>query len=114
MFIEVSIFIGILCWTMSSIMTAAMFGAMISPEKPKLLSRIIITCLLLIPSLIIIPLSLVATILLSIILIVLLLTTFGIKITLELLRDGIPEIDDDGNIIEVEEPITTPPTAPWV
>ena len=50
----------------------------------------------------------------SIILIVLLLTTFGIKITLELLRDGIPEIDDDGNIIEVEEPITTPPTAPWV
>jgi len=110
MLIEVSVFVGILCWVISSIMIAAMFGAMFSPDKQKLTTRIIVSCLLLIPSIIIIPLSFAAFILLSIICTVLGLTIFGMKIALELLRDGIPEVDDDGNIIEPK----VSSTAPWV
>ena len=41
-----------------------------------------------------------------------LISIFGIRIAIELIRDGVPEMDDDGNIIE-EKPQTNP-TAPWV
>jgi len=40
------------------------------------------------------------------------ISIFGIRIALELIVDGIPEMDEDGNYIEKEEVIK--PTAPWV
>ena len=110
MLLEIFIVIGVICWTLSAIVMAATFGAMFSPDKPKMVSRIVISSLLLVPSMLLIPLSFVAFILLSIIL-VLGLTIFGIRITIELLRDGIPEMDDDGNIIEE---VQVSSTAPWV
>jgi|TARA_R110002020_G_scaffold210891_4_gene417157 cytochrome c oxidase assembly protein Cox11 len=110
MLVEISVFVGILCWVISAIMIAAMIGAMFSPDKQKVTTRIIISCLLLVPSIVIIPLSFAAFILLSVICTVLGLTIFGIRIALELLRDGIPEMDENGNIIEVE----STSTAPWV
>ena len=111
MLLEIFIVIGVICWTLSAIVMAAPFGAMFSPDKPKMVSRIVISSLLLVPSMLLIPLSFVAFILLSIIFLVLGLTIFGIRITIELLRDGIPEMDDDGNIIEE---VQVSSTAPWV
>ena len=110
MLVEVSVFVVILCWAISAIMLAAMFGAMFTPDKEKFTTRIIISCLLLVPSIVIVPLSFASFILLSIMCTVLGLTIFGVRIALELLRDGIPEMDEDGNFIEKE----VGPTAPWV
>jgi hypothetical protein len=43
---------------------------------------------------------------------IILISIFGIRTAIELVRDGVPEMDDDGNIIEKKAP--TAPTAPWV
>ena len=89
---------------------AAMLGAMFSPVKQKLITRIVIAVLLLIPCLVLIPLSFAVSILFFLFVFILGLTIFGIRISLELLIDGIPEIDKDGNLVE---PGPTH-TAPWV
>ena len=110
MLIQVSLCIGVLCWLMSSVLLAAMFGAMFVPDKQNLISRSIISFLILIPTTVLVPLSFAACLLLCAVGIILGLTIYGIRIALELIVDGIPEIDDDGNIVEPE----VKPSAPWV
>jgi len=107
------IIVGILVWVMTSIMFAATCGAMFAPTKRKIISRSIISCLLLIPCLVVVPLGFVAGIILSLIIFIVGISIFGIKIACELIRDGIPEIDEDGNIIEEEVKETTI-SPPWV
>ncbi len=112
MLLNTGIIVGIICWIITSVLLAAMFGAMFSPDKEKITSRIIISSLLLVPSLAIVPLSFAAFIILSIMCFIVLISIFGIRTAVELVRDGVPEMDDDGNIIEKKTPIA--PTAPWV
>tara|TARA_R100001129_G_scaffold15094_1_gene9806 strand:- start:455 stop:793 length:339 start_codon:yes stop_codon:yes gene_type:complete len=112
MLLNTGIIVGIICWAITSVLLAAMFGAMFSPDKEKITSRIIISSLLLVPSLAIVPLSFAAFIILSIMCFIILISIFGIRTAVELVRDGVPEMDDDGNIIEKKAP--TAPTAPWV
>tara|TARA_R100001244_G_scaffold21568_1_gene22865 strand:- start:345 stop:677 length:333 start_codon:yes stop_codon:yes gene_type:complete len=110
MLIQVSLCFGVLCWLIASVLLAAMFGAMFVPDKENLISRSIISFLILIPTIVLVPLSFAACLLLCVIGIILVLTIYGIRVALELIIDGIPEVDDDGNIVE-------PPgasTAPWV
>jgi hypothetical protein len=110
MLLNTGIIVGIVCWVITSVLLAAMFGAMFSPDKEKITSRIIISSLLLIPSLAIVPLSFAAFILLCIMSFIVLISIFGIRTAVELVRDGVPEMDEDGNIIEN----SPKPTAPWV
>ena len=110
MLIQVSLCFGALCWLIASVLLAAMFGAMFVPDKENLISRSIISFLILIPTIVLVPLSFVACFLLCVVGIILVLTIYGIRIALELIVDGIPEIDDNGNI--VEPPVES--TAPWV
>lgn len=111
MLLNVCIIVGVVCWIITSVLLAAMFGAMFAPDKERLISRVIISFLLLIPSLAVVPLSFVACLILCVISFIVLISIFGIRIVIELIRDGIPEIDEDGNIIE-NKPATH--TAPWV
>ena len=112
MLLNPCIIVGIICWVITSVLMAAMFGAMFSPDKEKFTSRVIISSLLLVPSLAIVPLSFAAFIILCIMSFIILISIFGIRTAIELVRDGVPEMDDDGNIIEKKAP--TAPTAPWV
>ena len=100
---------GVLCWVIISFMRATMLGAMFSPDKEKLVIRIILSSLFFVPCVLLVPLGFAAFIILTIIGFIIGITIFGIKIALELLVDGIPEMDDDGNIVE-----RTTSTAPWV
>tara|TARA_R110000751_G_scaffold107862_1_gene204365 strand:- start:158 stop:439 length:282 start_codon:yes stop_codon:yes gene_type:complete len=93
-------------------MLASMFGAMFSPDRDKFVSRIIISVFLLVPSLIIVPLSFAACMMLIVILIIVGVSVFGIRIALEFLIKGIPEVDEQGNIVENIPEVK--PTAPWV
>ena len=104
--------VGVLVWVMSSILFAVTFGAMFASDKSKIVARSIISALLLIPCLLIVPLGFIAGIILFIIAFILGVTIFGVRIVIELIVDGIPEMDEDGNYIEEEEVIK--PTAPWV
>ena len=99
------IVVGVLVWAMSSILFAVTFGAMFAPDKNKIVSRSIISALL------IVPLGFVAGIILLIIAFILGITIFGVRIVIELIVDGIPEMDDDGNYVVEEE---KHPTAPWI
>ena len=105
------IVIGILVWVLTSIMFAAICGAMFAPTKRKIISRSIISTLLLIPCLVIVPLGFVAGIILTIIIFITGISIFGVRIVCELIKDGIPELDEDGNIIQEQEPPSSPP---WV
>ena len=109
MLIQVSLCFGVLCWLMASVLLAAMFGAMFVPDKENLISRSIISFLILIPTIVLVPLSFAACLLLCVVGIILVLTIYGIRIALELIVDGIPEVDDDGNI--VKPPVK--PSVPW-
>jgi|TARA_R110002020_G_scaffold230032_1_gene440807 hypothetical protein len=111
MLLNTSIIVAIVCWVITAVLMAAAIGAMFSPDKEKLFSRLIISSLLLIPSLAIVPLSFAAFILLCIMSFIILISIFGIRTAIELIRDGVPEMDEDGNIIEDK---TVKPTAPWV
>ena len=111
--ISVLIFLGVLIWAMTSVMIAATFGAAFAPDKPKIISRSIISLLILIPTLIIVPLGFVAGIILTFILFIIGISIFGVRIVCELIVDGIPEMDDDGNYIE-SEPEQTSVSPPWV
>ena len=94
-------------------MFATALGAMFAPSKSKIISRSIISCLLLVPCLVVVPLGFAAGIIISIIAFIIGISIFGVKIACELIRDGIPEIDEDGNIIEEEVKETTV-SPPWV
>jgi len=107
------IIVGILVWVMTSIMFAATCGAMFAPTKRKIISRSIISCLLLVPCLVVVPLGFAAGMIIFIIAFIIGISIFGIKVACELIRDGIPEIDEDGNIIEEEVKETTV-SPPWV
>ena len=112
MLINIFGIIGILVWIIFAVMLAAMFGAMFAPDKEKITGRIIISALLLLPSLILVPLSFAACLMLAVIFIIVGVSVFGIRITVELLVQGIPEVDEQGNIIENIPEVK--PTAPWV
>jgi hypothetical protein len=109
--LNILIVVGILVWGMTSIMMAAVCGAMFAPDKPKIISRSIISFLLLIPTLVVVPLGFAASIILSIIIFIVGISIFGVRIVCELIVDGIPEMDEDGNYIEKKE---SPSTAPWI
>ena len=110
MLLNTSIVVGAVCWIITAVLLAAMLGAMFAPDKNKMVSRIVISSLFLIPSIAVIPLSFAAFILLSIMFFIILISIFGIRIAIELIRDGVPEMDEDGNLIET--PVIKP-TAPW-
>ena len=57
MLINIFSIIGIIVWAITAVMFAATLGAMFVPDKEKITSRIIISSLLLLPSIAIIPLS---------------------------------------------------------
>ncbi len=92
-------------------MLAAMIGAMFAPDKPKLTSRCILSGVLFLPALALVPLSFAACILLFTIAFILGITVWGTRIALELIVEGIPEMDDEGNVVESSP---SPNTAPWV
>ena len=107
--VQVSITVGVVCWVITAFMAATMLGAMFSPDKEKLINRIILSTLFFIPCLLLVPLGFAAFIILSAIAFIIGITIFGFRIALELIVDGIPEMDDDGNFVERPSP-----TAPWV
>jgi len=111
MLFQISVGVGILCWLSASIMVAAIFGAMFAPDKPKLISRCAISAILFIPALVLVPLSFATCILIIAIAFILCLTIWGVRMALELLVEGIPEMDDQGNIIDSTVKAST---APWV
>jgi len=112
MLINISCIIGIIVWAITAVMVAAALGAMFVPDKEKLTGRIIISALLLVPSLAIIPLSFAACLIIIAIFFIVGVSVFGIRIALELVVDGIPEVDEEGNIVERAPSVK--PTAPWV
>ena len=67
----------------------------------------------LIPCLFVVPVGFAAGIILSIIIFIIGITIFGVRIACELIKDGIPEMDEDGNYIEKETEQTTV-SPPWV
>ena len=89
-------------------MLASMMGAMFAPDKSKVTARSILSVLLLAPTMIVVPLGFTAGILLAIIAFIVCVTIYGVRIICELIKDGIPEMDDDGNIIEKETTVSPP------
>jgi len=89
-------------WGVSSLLIASMFAAMFAPEKEQILLRSFYITLLLVPALILIPLSFAVFTLVSAMIIILVSTVVGLKATGELVVNGIPEIDENGNL----DPIT--------
>ena len=112
MFLQIIITIGFVCWVSASIMLVATFGAMFAPDKQKIISRCVLSAILFLPALALVPLSFAACALLVTIAFILGITIWGIRTAIELLIDGIPEMDDEGNIIEPKTTETN--TAPWV
>jgi len=108
--VQVSITVGVVCWVITAFMAATMLGAMFSPDKEKLITRVILSALFFIPCLLLVPLSFAAFIILVTIGFIVGITIFGVRTALELVIDGIPEMDEEGNIVERQ----TSPTAPWV
>jgi len=89
-------------WCVSSLLIASMFAAMFAPEKEQLLQRSFYLALLLVPALILIPLSFAAFTFVFATIIILVTTIVGLKATGELILNGIPEIDENVNL----DPIT--------
>tara|TARA_R100001594_G_C3928366_1_gene237500 strand:- start:140 stop:478 length:339 start_codon:yes stop_codon:yes gene_type:complete len=90
-------------WGLTSLLTASMFAAMFAPEKERIILRCFYTALMLVPAIIIIPLSFAACALIIATGFFLLLTIIGPKAIAELVLNGIPEMDfDDENL----DPIT--------
>jgi len=89
-------------------MLASMMGAMFAPDKSKVTARSILSVLLLAPTMIVVPLGFAAGILLAIIVFIVCVTIYGVRIICELIKDGIPEMDDDGNLVEKETTLSPP------
>jgi len=107
--VQICFTVGLICWIITSFMLTTMLGAMFSPDKEKLTTRVILSSLFFIPCLLLVPLGFAAFIILTVIAFIIGITIFGVRIALELIVDGIPEMDDKGNIVERPSP-----TAPWV
>ena len=82
-------------WGTSSLMIASMFAALFAPEKEQLLLRSFYVLLLLVPALILVPLSFAAFTLV-------LASVVSLKGTAELIIHGIPEMEEHANL----DPIT--------
>jgi len=89
-------------WGVSSLLMASMFAAMFAPVKEQLLQRTLYVLLLLVPALILVPLSFAAFTLVFATGIILVLTVIGLKGTVELVLNGIPEMDEPDHL----DPIT--------
>ena len=89
-------------WGVSSLLIASMFAAMFAPEKEQLLLRSFYALLLLVPGVILIPLSFAAFTLVLASGIILVSTIVGLKGTAELIVNGIPEGKEPDNL----DPIT--------
>jgi len=107
--VQICFTVGLICWIITSFMFTTMLGAMFSPDKEKLTTRVVLSSLFFIPCLVLVPLGFAAFIILSAIAFIIGITIFGFRIALELIVDGIPEMDDNGKIVE-----RSSPTAPWV
>jgi uncharacterized membrane protein len=110
--VQVSITVGVVCWIITAFLLATMLGAMFSPDKEKLTTRVVLSILFFIPSLLVVPLSFAAFFILVTIFFIIGITIFGVRTALELIVDGIPEIDEEGNLVERKTPASF--TAPWV
>jgi hypothetical protein len=102
------IVVGLFIWLIVAAMLATMMGAIFAPDKNKITVRSILSVLLLAPTMIVVPLGFVAGILLAIIVFIVCVTIYGVRIICELIKDGIPEMDDDGNVVEKETTLSPP------
>tara|TARA_R110000824_G_scaffold209746_2_gene395607 strand:- start:3940 stop:4275 length:336 start_codon:yes stop_codon:yes gene_type:complete len=89
-------------WGTSSLMIASMFAALFAPEKEQLLLRSFYVLLLLVPALILVPLSFAAFTLVLASVVILISTIVSLKGTAELIIHGIPEMEEHANL----DPIT--------
>ena len=101
LFLIAKIIIGAV-WGVSSLLMASMFAAMFAPDKEHVMLRSFYLTLFLVPALILVPLSFAAFTLVVITGLILVLTVVGLKGTAELILNGIPTMDEDGNL----DPIT--------
>ena len=106
--LSIVVFVSIFIWLIIAAMLAAMIGAFIAPDKSKIIIRSLLTILLLAPTLVIVPLSFAAFILLIIIIFITCVSIYGVKIVCELIKDGIPELDEEGNEISKETTLSPP------
>ncbi len=95
------IIIGVI-WGITSILTSSMFAAFFAPEKERIILRCFYTVLLLVPTLIIVPLSFAAFTLIIATGFSVLLTVVGPRGIVELVLYGIPEMEEPDNL----DPIT--------
>jgi len=100
--------VGLFIWLIVAAILATTMGAMFAPDKSKVTARSILSVLLLAPTMIVVPLGFAAGILLAIIVFIVCVTIYGIRIICDLIKDGIPEMDDDGNLIEKETTVSPP------
>ena len=89
-------------WGITSLLTSSIFAALFVPEKERLILRCFYTVLLLVPALIIVPLSFAAFTLIIATGFCLLLTIIGPKAIAELVLNGIPQMEEPDNL----DPIT--------
>tara|TARA_R100000315_G_C5171860_1_gene99218 strand:- start:160 stop:495 length:336 start_codon:yes stop_codon:yes gene_type:complete len=89
-------------WGITSLLTSSIFAALFAPEKERILLRCFYTVLLLVPSLIIVPLSFAAFTLIIATGFGLLLTIIGPRGIVELIFNGIPAMEEPDNL----DPIT--------
>ena len=89
-------------WGLSSLLIASMFAALFAPLKEQLLLRTFYVLLLVVPALILVPLSFAAFTLVFATGLIVVLTVIGLKGTAELIVSGIPEVEEDTNL----DPIT--------
>jgi len=100
--------VGLFIWLIVAAILATTIGAMFAPDKSKITTRSILSVLLLAPTMIVVPLGFAAGILLAIIVFIVCVTIYGIRIICDLIKDGIPEMDDKGNVIEKETTVSPP------
>jgi hypothetical protein len=100
--------VGLFIWLIVAAILATTMGAMFAPDKSKVTARSILSVLLLAPTMIVVPLGFAAGILLAIIVFIVCVTIYGVRIICDLIKDGIPEMDDDGNVIEKETTVSPP------
>ena len=101
LFLIAKIIIGAV-WGVSSLLVASMFAALFAPVKEQLIRRCFYTLLLLVPTLLLIPLSFAACALVFAAGFCIALTIVGPKGTAELIINGIPTMEEPDNL----DPIT--------
>jgi hypothetical protein len=89
-------------WGITSLLMSSIFAAFLAPQKERILLRCFYTVLLLVPTLIIVPLSFAAFTLIIATGFSILLTVIGPRGIVELVLYGIPEMEEPDNL----DPIT--------